>query len=107
MASIVPTTNIHEMVIKVERFLAKGMLEDTKTEDEIKVMREQECIEVTVQGQNTELVSLQGLETKFQKQETSNARIMIPNKDILNWKSSFPLHETSDDFLKELTIKVQ
>ena len=97
------TTCVQDLIIKVERFLAKGMLEDTKTEDEIKSMREQECIEVTVHGKKTEKVSLHELENKFLKQEQKNARISIPNRDFLSWKANFPLNETSDDLLKKMT----
>ena len=92
--------SIQEEVGKVRRFLSKEMMKNKMTEKEIKDLRERECIEVTVQGNNTEVISIQGLEERFKKKESN--RITIPSQDILQWNQKFPLHETCDDFLTEL-----
>jgi hypothetical protein len=47
------------------------------------------------------MVSIQGLENKFQAQ--GQIRVAIPSTDILQWKANFPLHETSESFLAQLT----
>ena len=95
------TANIQPLVLTIDSFLAKRMIPNNKTEEEIKAMRETECIEVTVHGQDTEKVSIEGLEDRFQQQ--SVRRITIPNQDILQWKASFPLHETSEELLTQLS----
>ena len=71
-----------------------------KSEKEIQEFRENKAIEVMVHGNTTEMISLEGFEEKFKKR--GEIRITIPSHDILQHNTKFPLHETSDDFLKEL-----
>ena len=92
---------IKQLGLRIDSYLAKGMMKNTKTDQEIQLMRDNECIEVTVQGNNKEMVSIQGLENKFQAQ--GQIRVAIPSTDILQWKANFPLHETSESFLAQLT----
>ena len=98
------TTGIQEMSHKVDSFISRGMLEETLTDVEVKALRSQEVIEVTVHGQTTEKLSIEGLEEKFLK-DTGGTRITVPNNDILQHQSraQFPLNVTSDDVLRELT----
>ena len=74
------------------------------TDGEVKTLRSQEVIEVTVHGQTTEKLSIEGLEKKFLK-DSGGTRITVPNNDILQhqYRAKFPLNVTSDDVLQELT----
>ena len=65
MACLPSTTGIKELGIQVESFLSRGMLQGSMTKEEIRVMKEQECIEVTVHGKTTEMVSIKKLEERF------------------------------------------
>ena len=96
-------TGIKELGIQVESFLSRGMLEGSMTEEEIRLMKEQECIEVTVHGQTTEMVSIMKLEERF-KGDYGSERVTVPNNDILQhqWKAGFPLHVTSEDVMEEM-----
>ena len=98
------TTGIQEISIQVDNFISRGMLEETLTHDEVKNFRSQEVIEVTVHGQTTEKLSIEGLEEKFLK-DTGGTRITVPNNDILQhqYRAQFPLNVTSDDVFQELT----
>ena len=98
------TTGIQEISIQVDSFISRGMLEETLTDDEVKNFRSQEVIEVTVHGQTTEKLSVEGLEEKFLK-DTGGTRITVPNNDILQhqYRAQFPLNITSDDVFQELT----
>ena len=73
------------------------------TEEEIGLMKEQECIEVTVHGRTTEMVSIKKLEERF-KDDYGSDRVTVPNNDILQhqWKAGFPLHITSVDVMEEM-----
>ena len=98
------TTGIQEISIQVDSFISRGMLEETLTDDEVKNFRSQEVIELTVHGQTTEKLSIEGLEEKFLK-DTGGTRITVPNNDILQhqYRAQFPLNVTSDDVFQELT----
>ena len=54
---------------KIDRFLANRMLENTKTDAEIQALRMTECAEINIQGDNTEMVTIMGLESRFQQQQ--------------------------------------
>ena len=97
-------TGITEMSHKVDSFISRGMLEETLTDVEVKALRSQEVIEVTVHGQTTEKLSIEGLEEKFLK-DTGGTRVTVPNNDILQhqFRAQFPLNVTSEDVLRELT----
>ena len=103
MASVTSTTGIKELGIQVECFLSRGMLQCSMTEEEIRVMKEQECIEVAVHGKTTEMISIKKLEERF-KDDYGSERVTVPNNDILQhqWKAGFPLHVTSEDVMEEL-----
>ena len=89
----------------IDKFLGKQMLENQTNEATIKKIREEKVIEVTVHGTATEKINIEGLEKKFQKQ--AERRVTIPSQDILQHNAKFPLHETSEDFLKELSDQFQ
>ena len=74
------------------------------TDEEVKTLRSQEVIEVTVHGQTTEKLSIEGLEEKFLK-DSGGTRITVPNNDMLQHqlRAKFPLTVTSEDVLLELT----
>ena len=99
-------SGLAELVIQADAFLGKGMLEDTMTAEEVKVMRQTEVVEVTVHGQTTEMVSVEGLEERFH-QERGDARVTIPSRDILEHqrKAGLTPEVTSKDVLEELTRK--
>ena len=82
---------VHQQQIKIDRFLANQILENNKTEAEIQAMRMIECAEIHIQGDNTEMVTIMGLESKFQQQQEAATRMTVPSTDILEWKSNFPL----------------
>ena len=98
------TMGITEMSQKVDSFISRGMLEETLAEVEVKTFRSQEVIEVTVHGQATEKLSIEGLEEKFLK-DRGGTRCTVPNNDILQhqFRAEFPLNVTSEDVLQELT----
>ena len=97
-------TGITEMSHKVDSFISRGMLEETLTDAEVKSFRSREVIEVTVHGQATEKLSIEGLEEKFLK-DSGGTRVTVPNNDILQhqYRAQFPLNVTSDDVYLELT----
>ena len=98
------TTGIQEISIQVDSFISRGMLEETLTDDEVKNFRSQKVIEVTVHGQTTEKLSIEGLEERFIK-DSGGTRVTVPNNDILQhqYRAQFPLNVTSDDVFQELT----
>lgn len=98
------STALHELVLQVDSFLGKGMLEDTLTAEEVQLMRAQDVLEVTVHGQTTEMISIEGLEEKFQT-ERGSTRVTIPNRDILEhqWKAGLTLDVTTKDVLDKLS----
>ena len=109
MANVLTSqTALDDQVIRADTFLGKGMLEDAMTAEEVKVMRQTEVVEVTLHGQTTEMVSVEGLEERFQ-QERGDARVTIPSRDILvhQRKAGLTLDVTSKDVLEELTRKFQ
>merc|ERR1711892_631126 len=92
---------------KINNFLAKQMLKNSKTDDEIQALRTTACVQVNIQGQHTELLSIEGLENRFNEQQDllTRPRVCVPSTDILEWKTKFPLietcPETQDDMLKQ------
>ena len=98
------TTGIQEISNQVDSFLSRGMMEETLTNEEVNTFRNQEVIEVTVHGQTTEKLSIEGLEEKFLK-DSGGTRVTVPNNDILQhqYRAQFPLNVTSDDVYLELT----
>jgi hypothetical protein len=118
MASL--TLGIQELVNQVNSFLYKKipedeesvfkevkvkMLHDTMTAEEAIVMRTTECVEVSVHGQTTEQVTIEGLEKRFEKEEAGRCRTTIPSSDMLQhqWKAGLPLHVTQEEALLEVT----
>ena len=97
------TTPIQELSAQLDSFLAKRMLEDPLTEEEAKVVRKKEFVEVTVHGQTTEMLSIEGLEKMFQAEHGSR-RIVVPSTDILRHqaKHCFPLDVTHEEAMEEM-----
>ena len=95
------TQGIKELVGQINKFLGKQMKENLNNGERIKKIREDKVIEVTVHGQTTRKVSIEGLEDTFRKQ--GEQRVTIPSQDILQHNAKFLLHETSNDFLKKLS----
>jgi hypothetical protein len=58
----------------------------------------------TQHGATTETLTIEGLESKFQKENSNNCRITIPSTDILQHhrKAGLPLHVTQEEALKEM-----
>ncbi len=112
------TTVIQELVNQVDSFLYKKipedekdrnnvklkMLEDTMTPEEARVMRSTGCVEVTVHGTTTNTLTIEGLESKFEKENSGNSRVTIPSTDMLqhHWKAGHPLHVTQEEALREM-----
>ena len=97
---------INEQQLKINSFLGKQMMQNNKTNEEILALRTTECAEVTIQGDNIKTMTVEDLETKFQQQQEQPGAanmITIPSTDILQWKASFPLQETSEQVLAELS----
>ena len=97
------TTPIQELSNQLDSFLAKKMLEEGLSEEEAKEMRKTEFVEVTVHGKNTEMLSVEGLERKFQADHGSK-RIMVPSTDILQHqaKHGLPLDVTHQEASEDM-----
>ena len=76
-----------------------------KDEAEIKKIREQRPIAVTVHGHQAQELIIIHLEEIFKKDHANVTRVTVPNKDMLQHqrKAGFPLHVTSQDVLDEAT----
>ena len=59
------TQGIKELVGQINKFLGKQMKENLNNGERIKKIREDKVIEVTVHGQTTRKVSIEGLEDTF------------------------------------------
>ena len=97
------TTPIQELSNQVDSFLAKKMLEEVLSEEDAKEMRKKEFVEVTVHGKNTEMLSVEGLERKFQADHGSK-RIVVPSTDILQHqaKHGLPLDVTHEEASEDM-----
>ena len=60
---------VQQQVARIDKFLAKEMLESPKSEEEIQTMRTNQCVEVTIQGSNTVLMSIEEQEEAVGLQE--------------------------------------
>ena len=99
---------IKEQQLKIDSYLSKQMMRNNKTEAEIQALRETECAKVTIQGDNIQTLTVEDLESRFQQQQEqpgAATMLTIPSTDILQWKASFPLQETSEQVLTELHTK--
>ena len=96
------TAGVNGLVCDVDGFLTKKMSKNEKSPDEIKAFRENKCLDLTVQGQTIEKISLKDLETRL-PEEVKNGRTTIPSHDILPEHRDLPLHVTSQDVLEEIT----
>ena len=94
------TKGVQELVVQIDKFLEHPMINNLKDEETIRKIREDKVVEVTVHGSSTEKVSLEWLEEKFKKEGLR--RTVVPSHDILQYNAKFPLHETSENFMKEL-----
>ena len=65
---------VRQQQLKIDKFLASQMLLNTKTQEEIHSLRETECAEVNIQGDNTQMLTIQGLEDRFQQQQKNAFR---------------------------------
>ena len=86
---------VQQQLLKIDRFLADQMLQNNKSEDEIQALRTTECVEIHVHGETKEMVTIMGLESRFQQQQEETTRINIPSTDILEWKRKFLPNETN------------
>ena len=97
---------IQELSNQLDSFLAKKMLEEALTDEQAKEMRKKEFVEVTVHGKNKEMLSVEGLERKFQAEHGSK-RIVVPSTDILRHQArhGLPLdithQEASEDMAEQ------
>jgi hypothetical protein len=126
MKAMTPSSliSIQELVLQVDSFLYKKipedeesvfqeenatkMLQDSLTAEDVEVMRKKTCVEVTIHGQTTEQINIEGLEGRFLKENGHN-RITIPSTDILQHqrKAGLPLHVTLDEALKDLKVEYE
>ena len=91
-------TGVQQQVARIDKFLTKEMMINKKTKEEIQALRSNQCIEVAIQGTNTELFSIEGLEAHWlQKQNNTRERVCVPSTDILEWKAKCPLSQTTAD----------
>ena len=67
------------------------------TEEEIQALRTNQCVEVVIQGSNTEMLSIEDLEARWLQQNDSGERVCVPSTDILEWKAKCPLSQTTAD----------
>ena len=88
---------VQQQVSRIDKFLAKEMPVNTKTQEEIEAFQKKKSISVTIQGTNTELLSLEGLEAKFKQENDPCNRVCVPSTDILEWKGRCPLSKTTRD----------
>ena len=96
------TAGVNGLVCDVDAFLTRKMPMNEKSADEIKAFRENKCLNITVQGQTVEKISLKDLETRL-PEDVKNGRTTIPSHDILPEHPKLPLHVTSQDVLEEIT----
>ena len=99
---------IKQHQVKIDSYLAKQMRQNSKTKEEIEALRAKVCAEVTIQGDNIQKMTVEDLEKRFQQQQeqpNTASMLTIPSTDILQWKASFPLQETSEQVLAELHTK--
>jgi hypothetical protein len=99
---------IKEVQLKIDSYLAKQMMHNSKTKQQIEALRAKECAEVTIQGDIIKKMTVEDLESRFQQQQEepgASTMLTIPSTDILQWKASFPLQETSEQVLAELHTK--
>ena len=94
---------IESLCAEVDSLLANKVMEDTMTEEEVKVMRRQTAVEVTVHGQTKQDFSIETLEQKLQA-EHGRRRIVVPSTDILHHKarSGFPLDVTHQEAMEDM-----
>ena len=78
------TENLLELGRHLDKFLFGGMRENRLTAEQIKEVREKDCIKVTVHETECELLSLKKLVKKFQQDSCKReTRIAVPSRDIL------------------------
>ena len=88
---------VQQQVARIDKFLAKEMLESPKSEEEIQTMRTNQCVEVTIQGSNTVVMSIEDIEARWLQQNATSERVVVPSTDILEWKANCPLSQTTAD----------
>ena len=78
------------------------------TEEEAKELRKKEFVEVTVHGQTTEMLSMEGLERKFQA-EHGRRRMVVPSTDILRQQARHgpPLDVTHEEAMEDMKEEFQ
>ena len=90
-------TGVQQQVVRIDKFLTKEMMESLMTEEEIQALRTNQCVEVVIQGSNTEMLSIEDLEARWLQQNDSGERVCVPSTDILEWKAKCPLSQTTAD----------
>ena len=90
-------TGVQQQVVRIDKFLTKDMMESLMTEEEIQALRTNQCVEVVIQGSNTEKLSIEDLEARWLQQNDSGERGCVPSTDILEWKAKCPLSQTTAD----------
>ena len=95
---------IQQQDAKITKYLANQMMINTRTEEDIQALRTAACVQINIQGNNTELLSIEGLESRFYQQQDvlTKPRVCVPSTDILEWKAKFPLIKTCDDTLEDM-----
>jgi hypothetical protein len=96
---------VNQQQLKIDRYLANQMLQNTKTDDEIQSLQKIECAKIHIHGQITEMVTIMGLESRFQDQQEAATRVTVPSTDILEWKSNFQLIDTCSQELDSMKNK--
>jgi len=88
---------VQQQVARIDKFLAKEMLESPKSEEEIQTKCTNQCVEVTIQGSTTEQLSIEDIEARWLQQNATSERVVVPSTDILEWKANCPLSQITAD----------
>ena len=94
------TNGVESLIVQIDSFLQNQIKTNPRSPESIESFRQNNVIKVTVQGDNTQHVSIEWLEEKFRSE--GDQRRVVPSHDILQHNAKFPLHETSDGFLTQL-----
>ena len=77
------TSGVQSLIVQIDSFLQNTIRRNARTQETIEAFRQNNAIEVTVQGDNTELVNIDWLEERFKKE--GDQRRVVPSHDILEY----------------------
>jgi hypothetical protein len=91
---------VTETLNEINSYIKNVMPEPSMTLEEVKELRGRKCVEVTVHAQHTEIISIEGIEARFQQEDKH--RVTVPSIDIL-YHASFPPYDSTSDIFLHLT----